>query len=155
VVRRENNANRAAAKSRDDRAVPVGTWVLAYYDRYLEERLACLAADSCDFVFVNLFHSPLGAPMTASAVRQSFRSLSRRAGLARPVHPHMMRHSTGTEMAEAGVAIDVVQALLGHRSITSTQIYVNPSQVRMREAVEAVEAVSRQRRARRDKGAGG
>ena len=152
VVRREDNANGAAAKSRVDRVVPVGTWVLAYYDRYLQERLACPAADSCDFVFVNLFHSPLGAPMTASAVRQNFRSLSRRAGLVRPVHPHMMRHSAGTEMAEAGVAIDVVQALLGHRSITSTQMYVNPSQVRMRDAVDAVEKISRQRRAQRDRG---
>jgi integrase/recombinase XerD len=108
VVRRDN-PNGAWAKSRRGRTVPVGPWVLAYYDRYLHERLECAAADGCDFVFVNLFHAPLGQPMTDSAVRQWLRGLSRRAGLARPIRAHMLRHSTGTEMAEAGVPIDVIQ----------------------------------------------
>jgi integrase/recombinase XerD len=152
VVHRDANPNRASAKSRNDRVVPVGAWVLAYYDRYAEERLACPAADHCDFVLVNLFHPPLGAPMTASAVRQWFRGLSRRAGLPRPIHPHMLRHSAGTEMAEAGVGIEVVQALLGHGSITSAQVYVHPSPARMREAVEKVQNVSRHRRAQRREG---
>jgi integrase/recombinase XerD len=152
VVRRDNNANRASAKSRYDRSVPVGAWVLAYYDRYATERLGCAPADSCDFVFVNLFHSPLGAPMTASAVRQGLQVLSRRAGLGRAIHPHMMRHSAGTEMAEAGVGIEVVQELLGHRSIISAQVYVHPSPARMRKAVEAVEKVSSKRRANKGKG---
>lgn len=103
-------------------------------------------------MFVNLFHAPLGAPMTASAVRQVMRVLSRRAGLARPVHPHMLRHSSGSEMADAGVPIDVVQELLGHGSITSAQHYAHPSRARMRSAVEAVEKVTSQRRARRQEG---
>lgn len=155
VVHREDNPNRASAKSRDERSVPVVAWVLAYYDRYVEERLACPPAEACDFVFVNLFHPPLGRPMTASAVRQSFRGLSRRAGLPRPVHPHMVRHATGSAMSEAGVPVDVVQELLGHRSITSTGVYVHPSQVRAREAVQAVEKLTRERRARRQKGGNG
>lgn len=144
VVRRDN-PNGSWAKSRHTRSVPVGRWVLDYYDRYLAERLACPATDGCDFVFVNLFHAPLGAPMTASAVRQLFAALGRRAGLPRPIRPHMLRHSTGTELAEAGVAIDVVQELLGHRSITSTQIYVHPSPRRMRDAVDRLEVSSRRR----------
>jgi site-specific recombinase XerD len=61
--------------------------------------------------------------MTASAVRQAFRAMSRRAGLPRPVHPHMVRHSTGKEMSDLGVPIDVIQELLGHRSIISTRRY--------------------------------
>lgn len=150
VIRRDN-PNGSWAKSRHSRAVPVGRWVLGYYDRYLVERLACPAADGCDFVFVNLFHAPVGAPMTASGVRQLFGTLGRRAGLGRPVRPHMLRHSTGTELAEAGVAIDVVQQLLGHRSITSTQVYVHPSPGRMRDAVERLEANSR-RRAHQEQG---
>jgi integrase/recombinase XerD len=148
VVHRDN-PNGASAKSRDPRVLPVGAWVLAYYDRYLQERLACPDADGCDFVFVNLFHRPLGAPMTASAVRQAFAAGSRRAGLARAVHPHMLRHSAAGEMVDAGTAIDVVQAVLGHRSITSTQVYARPGQDRMRDAVQAVEAVSRRRRSSR------
>ena len=152
VVHRDNNPNRASAKSRNDRVVPVGAWVLAYYDRYCAERLSCPGADGCDFVFVTLFHPPPGQPMTASAVRQGLRSLSRRAGLGRAIHPHLLRHAAGTEMAGAGAGIEVIQALLGHRSITSAQVYVHPSQGRVREAVEAVEKVSQTRRARRNKG---
>jgi site-specific recombinase XerD len=152
VVRRDN-PNGAWAKSRNDRAVPVGPWVLGYYERYLQERLACPAADGCDFVFVNLFHAPLGAAMTDSAVRQLFGTLGRRAGLARPIRPHMLRHATGTELAEAGVPIDVVQRLLGHRSITSTQVYVHPSPLRLRDAVDGLEATA-QRRVRRQQGDG-
>ncbi len=152
VVHREDNPNRACSKSGNERTVPVVTWVLAYYDRYVQERLACPVADGCDFVLVNLFHAPLGQPMTASAARQAFASLSRRAGLPRPVHPHMLRHSAGTELSEAGAAIDVVQALLGHQSITSTQVYVHPSPSRARQAVEAVEKLSQERRDQHRKG---
>lgn len=150
VVRRDN-PNRAWAKSRDDRAVPVAPWVLGYYERYLQEWLACPAVDGCDFVFVNLFHAPLGQAMTDSAVRQLFARLGRRAGLARSIRPHMLRHATGTELAEAGVPIDVVQQLLGHRSITSTQIYVHPSPLRLRDAIDRLEA-ARPRRVRRQPG---
>jgi len=152
VVHRDNNPNRASAKSRNDRVVPVGAWVLAYYDRYCAERLSCPGADDGDFVFVTLFRPPPGQPMTASAVRQGLRSLSRRAGLGRAIHPHLLRHAAGTEMAAAGVGIEVIQALLGHRSITSAQVYVHPSQGGVREAVQAMEKVSQTRRARRNKG---
>jgi integrase/recombinase XerD len=154
VVRRDN-VNRAWAKSRGSRAVPVGAWVLAYYDRYVGERLACPEADSSDFVFVNLFHAPLGAPMTDSAIRQLIGKLGRRARLGRVVTPHMLRHSTAEEMVEAGVGIDVVQELLGHRSIVTTQIYAHASQRRLRDAVGVVEAATKQRRAQRRKGDGG
>lgn len=84
--------------------------------------------------------------MTDSSVRQLFERLGRRAGLDRRVHPHMTRHLAGTELAEAGVPIDVIQALLGHRRITSTQIYTRPSEHRIRDAVEAVETMSARRR---------
>jgi integrase/recombinase XerD len=150
VVRRDN-PNRSWAKSRNSRTVPVGPWVLSYYDRYVQERLGCRAADGCDFVFVDLFHAPLGAPMTDSAVRQLLANLSRRAKLDRPVRPHMLRHATGTELAEAGVAIDVVQEILGHRSIESTRVYVHSSQRRQRDAVERMEQRSGSR-ARPDQG---
>jgi integrase/recombinase XerD len=147
VIRRDN-PNGSWAKSRRSRAVPVGPWVLAYYDRYLQERLTCRAADSCDFVFVNLFHEPLGAPMTYSAVRQLIAGLTKRSGLARPLRAHMLRHATGTELAEAGVPIDVVQELLGHQSILTTQVYVHPSPRRLRDAVDALEAAAARRRKR-------
>lgn len=154
VVHRDN-INRASAKSRNDRHVPANRWVLAYYSRYLAEREACGPAEACDFVFVNLFRQPLGMPMRLGAAQELFTALSTRAGLARRVTPHMLRHAAGSAMADADVGIDVVQGVLGQASILSTQVYLHPSDDRMRLAVERLAAVQDKRRARADKGEGG
>jgi site-specific recombinase XerD len=134
VVPREN-PNGARAKGRRERAVPLAGQVLSYYDLYLDERERCREAADCDFVLVNLFAEPRGAPMRYSRVAQLFAALSRRAGLARAVTPHMLRHAAGSALTAHG-GLDVAQAVLGHASITSTQIYVHASAERQRAAVE-------------------
>src|SRR6266536_1784261 len=80
----------------------------------------------------------IGAPMRPGALNELLAGLSRRAGLERPVHPHMLRHSFGTSLMAAGGTLDETQVLLGHASITSTQAYLHPSQQRLRAAVERV-----------------
>jgi site-specific recombinase XerD len=134
VVPREN-VNGARAKGRRERVVPLAHYAVSYYDLYLNERERCRPAQECDFVFVNLWAEPLGAPMRYGRVAQLFRSLSRRAGLRRAVTPHMLRHAAGSALTAAG-GLDVAQAILGHASITSTQIYVHASAERQRDAVE-------------------
>lgn len=106
VVPREN-ANGARAKGRRGRMVPLAHHVVSYYDLYLDERERCRPAGDCDFVLVNLFAEPLGAPMRYSRVAQLFAALSRRAGLARAVTPHMLRHAAARagRRAAAGVAL--------------------------------------------------
>jgi site-specific recombinase XerD len=143
VVPREN-VNGARAKGGRERVVPLAHHVLSYYDLYLDERERCPAAADCDFVLVNLFGVPLGAPMRYSRVAQLFASLSRRAGLARPVTPHMLRHAAGSALTAHG-GLDVAQAVLGHARITSTQIYVHPSAERQREAVDRLAGTLRGR----------
>ena len=93
-------------------------------------------ADASDFVFVNLFAKPLGAPMKTHRVPEIFRQASQRAGLDHRVTAHMLRRAAGTSWAEEG--IDVAQALLGHASILSTQTYVFPRFERLRAAVDSV-----------------
>ena len=136
VVRRDN-PNRASAKS-GDRSVPVRSEILSCYDRYLTEREACPAAESCDFVLVNLRHEPLGQPMMADTVRKWLTALSQRAGLDRSLRPHMFRHATANELLRRGTAIDVVKELLGHASIHTTQAYLNPDADALRAAVESL-----------------
>src|SRR5664280_1972178 len=102
VVGRDN-PNRARAKS-GDRTVPVRAEVLSCYDRYLTERAAVPAAESCDFVLVTLRHQPVGRPMSTDTVRKWLAALSVRAGLDRAVTPHMFRHSTATELLARGAA---------------------------------------------------
>jgi site-specific recombinase XerD len=134
VVPREN-PNGARAKGGRERVVPFARYAVSYYDLYLNERDACRPAAGCDFVFVNLFAEPLGAPMRYGRVAQLFRQLSREAGVAGAVTPHMLRHAAGSALTAAD-GLDVAQEILGHRSITSTQIYVHASAARQREAAE-------------------
>lgn len=137
VVRREN-VNGAWAKSRHSRAVPVDRLVVAAHDLYVMERAGVAAGAVGDFVFVNLFRPPLGAPMKPDAVNDLFAALSRRAGLGSGVRPHAMRHAFASNVLDAGGALDEVQLLLGHASASSTQVYIHPDPLRLRRAVESV-----------------
>ena len=141
-VRRRDNANGAWAKSRHARAVPVDELLVLAYDTYWFERDECQPARRCDFVLVNLFREPLGAPMRPGALNELLAALSRRAGLPRQIHPHMLRHCFGSNIMDAGGALDEAQALLGHASPASTQVYLHPAQDRLRRAVDRVAARS-------------
>ena len=103
VVRRDGNPNRAAAKSRRQRAVPLDFMTVQAFDAYEFERMTVPAAASADFVFVNLFRSPVGAPMRLDAVNNLVAAAARRAGIV-AVHPHQMRHAFASNVQVSGVA---------------------------------------------------
>ena len=77
-----------------------------------------------------------GAPLTAQALRLRLRKLAERSGFERRITPHMLRHTAATLLIEAGVDIRFVQRLLGHRSITTTEIYTHVSDRSLRAALE-------------------
>ena len=137
MVRRDN-VNGAWAKSRNARVVPVDRLIVQAHDQYILERAAIEAAGAGDFVFVNLFRPPIGAPMKPGAVNDLFAALRQRAGIERPVAPHTLRHAFASNVLDAGGALDEVQDLLGHASIGSTQIYAHPAAERLRRAVDRV-----------------
>jgi site-specific recombinase XerD len=136
VVRREDNPNGAWAKSRRQRVVPLDFLVVQVFDTYEFERMRIPAAKHSDFVIVNLLRGRIGAPMRPDAVGELLAAASRRAGLDVPVCPHQLRHAAGSNVADAGAGIDVVADLLGHASISSSQIYVHPDPSRLRAAVD-------------------
>ena len=137
VVRRDNR-NGAWAKSRRTRAVPLDSLLVRAFDTYVFERLGvCEAADS-DFVLVNLFRGPIGAPMPPNAINELLTAAGRRAGLDRRITPHQLRHAFGSNLADAGGSLDEIAALLGHQSVSSSQVYLHPDPARLREAVERV-----------------
>ncbi|MEU6184254.1 tyrosine-type recombinase/integrase [Streptomyces coeruleorubidus] len=137
VVRRRN-INGAWSKSRDSHIVPVDRLVVQAHDQYVFERRALLGDDLSDFVFVNLFREPIGSPMRPDAINDLTTALSKRAGLSRVIKPHMLRHCFGSNVADAGCELDVIQALLGQRSPYSAKPYLHPSRQRLRDAVERV-----------------
>ena len=87
---------------------------------------------------VNLFREPVGAPMRPDAVGDLLAAASRRAGLPRAITPHRLRHAFGSNATDAGCGIDVLADLLGHASVSSSQVYLHPDPARLRAAVDLV-----------------
>jgi integrase len=137
-VLRRDNPNGAWAKSRRQRVVPLDFLVVQAFDGYEFERLAVPRAAESDFVLVNLLREPIGAPMRPDAVNELMAACSRRAGLRRVVRPHQLRHAFGSNLADAGGGLDEIAALLGHVSMSSSQVYLHPDPARLREAVDRV-----------------
>lgn len=136
-VRRRQNPNAALAKSSNPRTIPVTEAVCTLYYLYLEDRIDRLARDSSPMVFVSLYsRSHAGEGLKYSnAVKMFYRS-SGRAGLR--VNPHMTRHTAATRWKRAGVPSRDIQALLGHRSAASQQVYEHATDQDLRDAIETV-----------------
>jgi site-specific recombinase XerD len=118
--------------------VPLDFLTVQAFDTYEFERMRLPLAAASDFVFVNLFREPLGAPMRPDAIGELVAAASRRARLDSAVRPHQLRHACASNIADAGAGIDVVADLLGHASVSSSQVYVHPDPSRLRAAVELV-----------------
>jgi integrase/recombinase XerC len=88
---------------------------------YLPSRAARLKGEDGGFLFVN----KRGGPITAAGVRWVVRIYSEHFALPKNVHPHSLRHSFATHLMNGGADVRVVQELLGHASITTTQRYTH------------------------------
>jgi site-specific recombinase XerD len=142
VIRREGNENGAWAKSRWPRYVPAPRELVDAYTAYRWQRAEVPAAAASDFVFVNLWGGTIGRALRPATVEDLF--VRHSALLGFKARPHMLRHAFGTVLAQAGTPVDVIQHLLGHAWITSTQVYLHPSWEQMRCAVERVSSASSQ-----------
>lgn len=114
VVRPRRNVNRARAKAWS-REVPAEAELFRLYSDYLHEEYGLL---DCDYVFVNLWGSPVGAPMRYASVVRLVLRLRERTGIV--FSPHLFRHSYATGLLRRGVAAEVVQRLLGHAEVSTT-----------------------------------
>jgi integrase/recombinase XerC len=83
------------------------------------------------------------APLTTAAMRSRLMKAGIDAGLARRVTPHMLRHTAATQLIEAGVDIRYVQRLLGHASLSTTEIYTHVSDHALKHMVSAADVLGR------------
>jgi site-specific recombinase XerD len=118
--------------------VPLDFLVVQAFDTYEFERMRVPQAADSDFVFVNLFREPLGAPMRPDAVGELIAAACRRAGLDRAVSAHQLRHAFASNVLDAGGGVDATQELLGHATLSATQVYAHPDSARLRAAVDLV-----------------
>lgn len=137
-VQRRDNPNGAWAKSRRERIVPLDFLVVQAFDAYAFERQQVRRAAGSDFLLVNLFREPVGAPVPPDAVNAMLTAAGRRAGVNRHVTPHQLRHAFGSNVADAGGTLDEIAELLGHASMSSSQVYLHPDPARLRQAVDRV-----------------
>ncbi len=123
-----------------DRVVPIGSWALIAIRRYLREsrpHLAVKPKEPALFVAA-ITHRRLGIKTLNLIVRKHAEA----AGIEKRVTPHVLRHTCATHLLQGGADIRYVQAILGHASVATTQIYT-------RVAIEDLVAVHRQHHPRR------
>lgn len=111
---------RVWGKGSKERIVPVGAPALSALEVWLQERRAMAVRDSNA-----LFVSRSGRRLAARAIQQRLAGWALKRGLARHVHPHMLRHSFASHLLQSSGDLRAVQELLGHASIASTQVYTH------------------------------
>jgi integrase/recombinase XerD len=121
---------RVVGKGSKERVVPIGEVARDTLTRYLKVgRPALLAGRSSDAVFV----TGRGAAMTRQMFWKLIRRYALKAGIVAPLSPHGLRHAFATHLLNHGADLRVVQLLLGHADISTTQIYTHVARQRLKE----------------------
>jgi len=116
-------------KGGHQRTVPLNERVVAALEIYARARGAALPT-------APFFRSRRSRAMSRGAVYERVRTLAARGGIRKTVSPHRLRHTFATHLVKAGVGLVTIRDLLGHRLITSTQIYLHVTAHDLREAAD-------------------
>jgi integrase/recombinase XerD len=121
---------RVMGKGSKERLVPLGEEALAWLARYLREaRVELLSGRVSDDLFV----TARGSAMTRQAFWQLIKRYATRAALRGPISPHTLRHAFATHLINHGADLRVVQLLLGHSDVATTQIYTHVARERLKQ----------------------
>ncbi len=117
-------------KGNKERVVPVGKAAIAALERYLVSGRPKQVTSKTP---ANVFITRRGRPFAASTLWTHIKRRARRANIGRNITPHMLRHSFATHLLENGADLRVIQELLGHANISTTEVYTHVGAPRLRE----------------------
>ncbi|WP_409566852.1 site-specific tyrosine recombinase XerD [Rheinheimera sp. 4Y26] len=118
---------RVLGKGSKERLVPIGEVAAEWLQRYLQQGRALLLQQQSDV----LFPSNRGSQMTRQTFWHRIKFYAQVAGISAPLSPHTLRHAFATHLLNHGADLRVVQMLLGHSDLSTTQIYTHVAQTRL------------------------
>lgn len=119
----------ASGKGNKQRIIPLGEVALQKLKTYLKRARPHLLKRSSQQVFLN----PSGEALSRQACWKLLRRYAKKAGVRQTISPHMLRHSFATHLLENGADLRAVQVMLGHTDLSTTQIYTEVSQSRLKQ----------------------
>ncbi len=128
-----NGFLRVIGKENKERMIPFYRREGQLLKLYLEKARPGFIREDHDILFVNRS----GRPISVRAIQNICESSAEQAGLSVHVHPHMIRHSFATHLLDNGADLRIVQELLGHESLSTTQIYTHLTEERLRKVVDS------------------
>lgn len=129
-INREMGFLRVFGKGGKERLIPYGEEASRWIDLYVDKfRPILLGKKNTNLLFFN----PSGESLTRQGVWKILKGYGRLMGIEEKIHPHLLRHSFATHLLEKGAGLRLVQTLLGHSQISTTEIYTLVSRERMRE----------------------
>ena len=117
-------------KGNKERVLPLGKKAVAALERYISVGRPKLVTPRSP---ANVFLTKRGTPFAAVTLWLRIKQRVRRAGIARNVTPHMLRHSFATHLLENGADLRIIQELLGHATIATTEVYTHVAGNRLRD----------------------
>jgi integrase/recombinase XerC len=141
----ESNEIRVWGKGSKERMVLMGVPAAEALKSYIGEGRLQLQLQSKKKTSA-LFLDRYGQPLTERSVQRLLNQYAKKAGIGKRVHPHMLRHTFATHLLDGGADLRVVQELLGHARLTSTQIYTHVTKGQARKVYLAAHPLAREKK---------
>ena len=136
----ETNEIRVWGKGSKERVVLIGEPAARALNDYLEQgRPALRGRQRTNAVFLNQY----GGRLPARRIQKILDKYSQKAGIGKKVHPHILRHTFATHLLDGGADLRVVQELLGHAQLATTQVYTHVSQSQARKIYQSAHPMAR------------